>query len=71
MVSHTVFEYSEEGDPSSIVYETRNRFPSVFGWLDLLDMNLYAILLLMFIVSGFNMVSGVLIILLKTCLSSA
>lgn len=65
MVSHTVFEYSEEGDPSSIVYETRNRFPSVFGWLDLLDMNLYAILLLMFIVSGFNMVSGVLIILFE------
>lgn len=64
-VSFTVFSYSSADDPSAIVYETRNRFPSIFDWLDLLDFNLYAVLVLMFAVSGFNMVSGILIILFE------
>ncbi|MBO8481815.1 MAG: ABC transporter permease, partial [Muribaculum sp.] len=64
-VSFIVFSYSSADDPSAIVYETRNRFPSIFDWLDLLDFNLYAVLVLMFAVSGFNMVSGILIILFE------
>ncbi len=65
MVSHTVSVYSSDDDPSAIVYQTKNRFPSIFDWLNLLDFNLYAVLVLMFAVSGFNMVSGILIILFE------
>ncbi len=40
-------------------------YSSVFDWLDLIDYNVYAILLLMTIVAGFNMVSGLLILLFR------
>lgn len=55
-----------EGEVSSvIVTDTGSRYPGIFDWLNLLDFNLYVILLLMFAVAGFNMVSGVLIILFE------
>ena len=39
--------------------------PVIFGWLDLLDMNVWVIIILMLIVSGFTMISGLLIIILE------
>ncbi len=39
--------------------------PQIFGWLDLLDMNVVVILVLIMIVAGFNMVSGLLILILE------
>ncbi|MBP5318579.1 MAG: ABC transporter permease [Paludibacteraceae bacterium] len=36
----------------------------IFAWLDLLDMNVVVILILMLAVSGFNMISGLLILIL-------
>lgn len=39
--------------------------PQIFGWLDLLDMNVWVILFLMLAVSGFNMISGLLILILE------
>lgn len=41
------------------------RFPQLFDWLDLIDFNVYAILLLMTVVAGFNMISGLLILLFR------
>jgi lipoprotein-releasing system permease protein len=38
--------------------------PAVFYWLDLLDMNVWVIVLLMLAVSGFNIVSGLIILIL-------
>jgi len=39
--------------------------PDLFGWLNLLDTNVWLILLLMVFVSGFNIISGLLIIILE------
>ena len=39
--------------------------PQIFSWLDLLDMNVWVILFLMLAVSGFNMISGLLILILE------
>lgn len=39
--------------------------PTIFNWLDLLDMNVIIIILLMLAVSGFTMISGLLIIILE------
>jgi len=39
--------------------------PQIFGWLDLLDMNVWVILILMLAVAGFNMISGLLILILE------
>ena len=37
----------------------------IFSWLSLLDMNVWAIIILMLAVSGFTMISGLLIIILE------
>lgn len=42
-----------------------DRFPQLFDWLDLIDYNVIAILVLMTVVAGFNMVSGLLILLFR------
>ena len=39
--------------------------PQIFDWLDLLDFNVLVILILMIIVAGVNMISGLLIVLLR------
>lgn len=39
--------------------------PVFFGWLDLLDMNVWVIIILMAIVAGFTMISGLLVIILE------
>ncbi len=43
----------------------REQYPQIFSWLDLLDMNVWIILLLMVAVAGFTMISGLLIIILE------
>lgn len=39
--------------------------PQIFSWLDLLDLNVWIILVLMVCVTGFTMISGLLIIILE------
>ncbi|CDA22581.1 MAG TPA: ABC transporter permease [Candidatus Caccoplasma intestinavium] len=39
--------------------------PQLFNWLDLLDMNVWVILILLSLVSGFTMISGLLVIILE------
>ncbi|MCE4565422.1 ABC transporter permease [Maribellus sp. CM-23] len=40
-------------------------YPQIFDWLSVLDMNVWIILLLMVIVASFNMVSGLLVLILE------
>ena len=42
-----------------------SRYPQIFDWLDLIDFNVLFILILMTIVAGFNMISGLLIMLFR------
>lgn len=58
-VSHT-----EEEDVLR-VSTARQRYPQLFDWLDLIDFNVLAIILLMTVVAGFNMISGLLILLFR------
>lgn len=39
--------------------------PQIFSWLSMLDMNVWIILILMIVVAGFNMISGLLILILE------
>jgi len=39
--------------------------PQIFGWLSILDTNVYVILILIILVAGFNMISGLLILILE------
>ncbi|MBQ7182142.1 MAG: ABC transporter permease [Bacteroidaceae bacterium] len=43
----------------------RELYPQIFSWLDLLDMDVLVILVLMICLSGFTMISGLLIIILE------
>ncbi len=43
----------------------RQTQPQIFGWLDLLDMNIIVILVLIVLVAGFNMITGLLILILE------
>ena len=47
---------------SQTIYEA---YPQVFTWLELLDINVWIILVLMICVAGFTMISGLLIIILE------
>lgn len=47
---------------SETIYEM---YPQVFSWLELLDINVWIILVLMVCVAGFTMISGLLIIILE------
>lgn len=53
------------GDSFMRVLSIRDMQPQIFGWLDLLDMNIVVILVLIICVASLNMVSGLLILILE------
>lgn len=59
---------NEKSDRYGSVYYSRTVeevYPQIFAWLDLLDVNVWVILILMVGVAGFTMISGLLIIILE------
>lgn len=51
---------------STLTSQTINEaYPQIFSWLELLDINVWIILVLMVCVAGFTMISGLLIIILE------
>ena len=59
----TAMDSALPDEPVLIPQTLSYRFPEVFGWMDLIDNNVSLILILMIMVAGFNMVSGLLILL--------
>ena len=57
--------YEQEDDDTLIATFAISKYPQIFGWLSLIDFNVFFILLLMTIVAGFNMISGLLIMLFE------
>ena len=55
----------EHGYHVYYVQTLQEQNPAVFAWLDLLDMNVVVIIILMLLVAGFNMVSGLIILILE------
>ena len=55
---------NDEDDPV-VAIAAVDKYYNIFDWLDLIDFNVLAILLLMILVAGFNMVSGLLILLFR------
>ena len=74
VIADKVYDYSqimytenEDADDAIRLYTQtiKDINPQIFGWLDLLDMNVWVILILMLAVAGFNMISGLLILILE------
>ena len=57
--------YATEEDDVLVASSAVAKYPQVFDWLSLIDFNVFFILLLMIIVAGFNMISGLLIMLFE------
>ena len=57
--------YSAEEDAPVISVSAVSSYPQLFDWLNLIDFNVLFILALMTIVAGFNMISGLLIMLFE------
>ncbi len=55
---------SGEDDPTLAV-AAADKYYNLFDWLDLIDFNVLVILILMVLVAGFNMISGLLIMLFR------
>lgn len=54
-----------QGGANVKVTNIKERYPQIFDWLNLQDMNVWVILALMLAVAGFNMISGLLILILE------
>ena len=62
----------EKGDeiykelPSTLNSQTiQEKFPAIFEWLDLLDMNIVVIIAIMIIIAGINMITALLVLILE------
>ena len=68
-VEHAIFRATANHfDANGSFYQTRTikeLVPRVFEWLDMLDVNAWVILVLMLSVAGFNMISGLLILIFE------
>ena len=60
----TVRLMDENGYHVYYVQTLKEQNPAIFAWLDLLDMNVIVIIVLMLLVAGFNIVSGLIILIL-------
>lgn len=54
-----------EGEDNLVATSSVRTYAQIFDWLDLLDFNVLVILILMIVVAGVNMISGLLIVLFR------
>ena len=64
-IGSKVYAYSSEDEATVFASSCLSRYPQIFDWLNLMDFNVLFILVLMTIVAGFNMISGLLIMLFE------
>lgn len=64
-IGATALLRSTDPDDPTVATSVIRKYPQLFSWLDLIDFNVLLILILMTIVAGFNMISGLLILLFR------
>ena len=64
-VNNLLLRNTSPTSPVLQVVSIREKYGHIFDWLNLLDMNVWVILILMVLVAGFNMVSSLLVIILE------
>jgi lipoprotein-releasing system permease protein len=64
-VKGMTIHYAEQDSVLLRPVSITSKYPQIFDWLNLLDMNVWIILTLIILVAGFNMVSGLLILILE------
>ena len=64
-VRNLVINYSEENSAILRTINITREWPQIFDWLSVIDMNVWVILILLTLVAGFNMISGLLVLILE------
>jgi len=64
-VRNAVIEYKEENNTILRTDSITRLYPQIFDWLAILDMNVWVLLILLVLVAGFNMISGLLVLILE------
>lgn len=64
-VASTMAAFSSEDEPTLFAQTLQQTFPVIFSWFYFLDLNVLVLLVLMTIVAGFNVISGLLILLFE------
>ena len=64
-IRRLTLSYSKDNESVLRPVTITSKYPQIFDWLNLLDMNVWIILGLIILVAGFNMVSGLLILILE------
>lgn len=64
-ISYILAASENEDENSLFVISSARSYPQIFDWLGLLDVNVLIVLILMTLVAGFNMISGLLVMLLR------
>ena len=64
-IRRLTLKYSKDDETVLRPVTITSKYPQIFDWLNLLDMNVWIILGLIILVAGFNMVSGLLILMLE------
>lgn len=57
--------HAGDTDDPTVATSVIRKYPQLFNWLNLIDLNVLLILALMTVVAGFNMISGLLILLFR------
>ena len=60
----TAIDFTQDGSMLKVI-PIQEKYNQIFDWLNLQDMNVVIIIVLMLVVAGFNMISGLLILILE------
>ena len=64
-IGGVIHDKASSQDDILVASSVRDRFPQIFDWLELIDFNVLFVLMLMIVVAGVNMISGLLIMLFE------
>ena len=64
-IAKFISKYNIEHNTSYVSFTVKELFPQIFDWLNLLNINIWVILILMLAVAGVTIVSGLLILILE------
>ncbi|MDR2910388.1 MAG: ABC transporter permease [Bacteroidales bacterium] len=64
-VKAQIISYRKNNEPTLQTINIVRQYTQIFDWLSVIDMNVWVILILLSLVAGFNMISGLLVIILE------
>lgn len=65
LISERIIDYRQNAESTLRSVPITRKYPQIFDWLSILDMNVWVILTLMVLVAGFNMISALLVLILE------